>query len=302
MQSFALALAYGAERVAVYKWLDNDLPPGGEPFGVMRPDFSHRPAFDAYRLIVAHYARTASAREDRQPLYTIVALDRGDLKTRVMWARTQSDATVTLPALAARGKLFDQTGAEQVIEATEGSYVLTLPGARCPDEQPDCPVAHSACIIGGHTYLLVEETGDNPGTPEGSPSPEATTVDIAVTAWLTSTPVVTGATVFPTAVVTPTVTLTPTQPLTPTPTPTNTPSPTMTALPTATPTEPPSPIPSPSDTPRPTTAPVPPSPTPDLDVVEVPVTRIPVWSVVTGVAGAALLAAAGGLLYKRWTR
>jgi hypothetical protein len=302
MQSFALALAHGAERVAVYKWLDNDLPPGGEPFGVMRPDFSHRPAFDAYKLIVAHYARTASAREDRQSLHTIVTLDRGDLTTRVMWARTRADATVTLPALGARGRLLDQTGAEQVIEPNEGNYVLTLPGARCPQEQPDCPVAHSACIIGGHTYLLVEETAETQGTQGGSPMPEATTVDIAVTAWLTSTPVITVATVFPTPAVTATVTLTPTQRSTPTPTPSFTPSPGATSLPTATPVDTPSPTQIPSDTPRPTVATVFPSPTSTLDVKVTSVPQIPLWSVVIGLAGAALLAVAVVLLRRRRVR
>ena len=303
LQSFALALANGADRIAVYKWLDNDLPPGGEPFGVMRPDFSHRPAFDAYRLLVTHYARTGSAREDRQSLHTIVTLDRGDLTTRVMWARTQSDAMVRMPALAARARLFDQTGAEQVIEPADGQYALTLPGARCPEEQPDCPVPHAACIIGGFTYLLVEDTGDTPDSPEGSPSPEGiTTVDVAVTASLTSTRAVTTVVELPTPAMTATLTLTSTRPSTPTATPTSTLSPTVTPSPTAAPVDTPSPAPFPTDTPRPTVTPVLPGPTPTLRATMAPASSTPVWSIVSGVAGATLLAAAVGLLYKRWAK
>ncbi|RLC61366.1 MAG: hypothetical protein DRI80_08910, partial [Chloroflexota bacterium] len=185
LQSFALALSAGAERVAVYKWLDNDLPPGFEPFGIIRPDFSHRPAYDAYRLITAHYAATISAREDRQSLYTVVTLDRGNLTTRVLWARTEADASVSVPALAPQARLIDQTGAEQLIEPVDGQYTLALPGARCADKR--------GCIIGGPTYLLVEEAGSASSPAESAMSaPDepraATNLGNTPTPLLTATP------------------------------------------------------------------------------------------------------------------
>ena len=239
LQSFALALSQGAERIAVYKWLDNDLAPHFEPFGLIRPDFSRRPAFDAYRLITTHYAGTISAREDRQPRHTVVTLDRGNLTTRVLWARTEVEATVSIPALAAQGRLIDQTGAEQAVEPVDGQYTLTLPGARCADSR--------GCIIGGTTYLLVEDTGAAPlpvetATPVPAEPPTETAVPEPT---VPSTPTIPADTPTPL----PTDTPVPTPTHTPTPSPTPTHTPTSTPLPTDTPTLTPSHTPAPSHTP-----------------------------------------------------
>lgn len=221
LQSFALALSAGAQRVAVYKWMDAGLPSGGEPFGVLRADGSRRPAFGAYKLITTHYAGTIAAREDRRSLYEIVTLDRGDLVTRVLWARTGSDVAVSVPALASEARLIDQTGAQQRIQPAEAQYVLTLPGARCADE-------YVGCIIGGPTYLLVEETS-------GASLPTATSTPVPATA----PPTVASPLDTPTAAPgeaegsPPTATATPTETLTSVPT--RTPTPTVTSTPTATP-------------------------------------------------------------------
>ena len=251
LQSFALALSSGAERVAVYKWLDNEPQPGVEPFGLIRADYSRRPAYDAFRLITSHYAGVVSAQDESHSLYTIVTLDRGNLTTRVLWARTGAEAAVSLPALAPQARLIDQTGAEQVIAPVDGRYVINLPGARCADSR--------GCIIGGPTYLLVEENGAAALPPQAtatiSPtlaSPlEADALDISAgqTITLTATP-----TLAPTA----TPTATPTEYPTPTATPTPSPSPTAAPSPTATP----SPTPTATSTPSPTATPVPPTVTP----------------------------------------
>jgi hypothetical protein len=248
LQSFALALSAGAERVAVYKWLDNDQQPGFEPFGVIRPDYSRRPAYDAYRLITTHYAGSVSAREDRYPLYTVVTLGRGALTTRVLWTRTQAETTVAVPALASQARLFDQTGAEQAIEPVDGQYAITLPGARCADAR--------GCIIGGPTYLLVEEAS-------GTLLSTATSVPA-----LTETPIVTATVVITaeTPVALPTATSTPTETPTQTPTATVLPTEIPTAMPTSTPKPTATPSPKPTTTPSATSmatvTPVPPSPTP----------------------------------------
>ena len=244
LQSFALALSVGAERVAVYKLKDVGLPPGGEPFGLIRPDGSRRPAFDAYRLITAHYAGTSRAREERYGLYQVVTLERGSLTTRVLWARKGTDVSVSLPALAPRARLIEQSGAERVIEAQGGQYGLTLPGARCADE-------HLGCIIGGPTYLLVEETAD---------AVPPTTTSAAT---LTATPVAS-----PTATVSPTLTLTPSPLPSATPTATSllTTTPTSTSTATATATRTPTPVPTLTSTPtaRPTATATPSSTPPPL--------------------------------------
>jgi len=286
LQSFALALSAGAERIAVYKWMDAGLPAGGEPFGVLRPDGSRRPAFDAYRLITTHYAGTVSAREDRYSLYERVTLDRGGLTTRVLWARTAADATVSVPALASQARLIDQTGAEQLIEPVNGQYTLTLPGARCADE-------YAGCIVGGTTYLLVEDTSGAPPpaesvTPAPTTPPTETIEPVptepsaeTIESVLTETPTITIPVDTPTPL--PTATLTPTETSTPTPVPTKTPSPTST----------------PSETPSPTqfpTATLPP-PTPRPPVPATP--NSPAWPVLAGLASVLLFAALVGTLFKR---
>jgi hypothetical protein len=269
LQSFSLALSAGAERIAVYKWLDNDLPPGGEPFGVLRPDHSRRPAFDAYKLITTHYAGTISASEDRQSLYSVVTLDRGPLTTRVLWARTQAEATVSLPAQSAQARLIDQTGVEQIITPVDGQYTVTLPGASCTAERPDCPVAHPTCIIGGFTYLLVEEGAGEPlPTATAEPPTASSPVD---------TPIPPTATLAPTDIPTPTPTFTPT------------------ATPTLTPTATSVPLPVFTSTPVPTQTPLP-TPTP-LPAVQ-PTGEPSVWPLLVGLVVVFLLAAIIGSMFR----
>ncbi len=271
LQSFALALSAGAERIAVYKWLDNDLLPNFEPFGIIRPDFSHRPAFDAYRLITTHYAGAISAREDRHSLYTVVTLDRGGLTTRVLWARTETDATVSVPALAARARLIDQTSAEQFIEPVDGQYTLILPGARCADKR--------GCIIGGTTYLLVEET-------------TGTLPPAEMTETITPAP-----TEPPATTTNPPDTPTPLPTVTPTPSPTHTPTLTHTHTPTPSPTHTHTPTPTPTHTPTPPlthTPTPPPTPRPSNPATPDP----PVWPMLVGLAVVMLFAAAIGTLLR----
>ncbi|MEE8391916.1 MAG: hypothetical protein V3S14_14120 [Anaerolineae bacterium] len=277
LQGFALALSAGAERIAVYKWMDSGLPPGGEPFGILRPDGSRRPAFDAYRLITTHYAGTISAHENRQPLYMVVTLDRGDRTTRVLWARTASAATVSVPALALHARLIDQTGVEQIIEPVDGQYTFTLPGARCAD-----PL--DGCIIGGSTYLIVEDNDTplpvEPTLPVPTEPPTETTEIVA-----TETP-------------TPTIsTETPTPSPTATPAPTDTPIPTETPLPTATLTETPLPTPTPTVLPPTTATPAPPSPTPTTQLSNPTTPSLPIWPLVLGMVVLTTLAAIIGTLF-----
>jgi hypothetical protein len=278
LQSFALALSAGAERIAVYKWMDAGLPPGGEPFGILRPDGSRRPAFDAYRLITTHYAGTISAHENRQPLYMIVTLDRGTRTTRVLWARTASAATVSVPALASHARLIDQTGAEQLIEPVDGYYTFTLPGARCAD-----PL--DGCIIGGTTYLIVED-GDDTSLPTVTTTPTPTqTMEIAPTETPTTTLPTETATPSHTPTLLPTDTPVPTNTSTSTPVPTETPPSTGTRILTPLPTAPP----------PPTGTPIPPTPTPQPSSTAT--SSILVWPLLLAMVIVTILAAIIGTIF-----
>lgn len=221
LQAFALALASGAERVAVYRWVDHEPQPGVEPNGLIRMDHTHRPAYGAYRLITTYYAGTRSAHAYGEPLFYQVTLGREGQTTRVLWARTASTVTVAVPALAGEGLLVAQDGTAQLLQPAGGVYTLVLPGARCADSR--------GCIIGGPTYLLVETGGGGAGPssvvgPDGVPQTGPT------------------ATVPP-----PEATSTPVSEPEPTPTQVTVPTPTQVAVPT--------PTPAPTDTPVPTPRP-----------------------------------------------
>jgi hypothetical protein len=304
LQAFALALSQGVEHIAVYRWVDNEPRAGEEPFGVIRGDHTRRPAFDAYRLITTHYAGTTSAREDRQSLYTIVTLNRGNLITHVLWARTASAATISITALASQARLVDQTGAEQLIEPIDGQYTFTLPGARCPPVPPDAPIPHPPCIIGGKTYLLVEETG-SPPPPEQEESATPVPTEPQTEAGQL-TPTVSPATVMPTDLLTPTATLLPTDTPPPTETPTETPFPTVTSTPTTTPL----PIPTVTETatpipPLPTPLPpvetlIPANPTAPTEPSTAAVPDSPTWTLLAGIAVATIFIAIAGALVRYW--
>ncbi|MBN1956363.1 MAG: hypothetical protein JW900_15130 [Anaerolineae bacterium] len=248
LQAFSLALASGVERVAVYKWMDAGLPPGGEPFGVLRPDHSRRPAYDAYRLITTYYAGAWGVRERRQPLFYHVTLNRPDQVLHVLWARTATPVTVAVPAQAGEALWVTQSGESQAVQPVGGAtpyYQLSLPGARCADE-------YAGCIIGGTTMLLIETgrgdpggawlvaAGNPPPTPLPQPTAPPTTTEPTAEPLLSPTPPATAA---------------------PLPEPTTWPSSTPSPIPTPPPI--PAPTPAPTSTPRPApTAAATPSPLP----------------------------------------
>lgn len=221
LQAYALGLKAGAERIAVYKLIDAGLPPGGEPFGLLRPDHSRRPAYFAYQLVTQHYAGTISARAIRDPLWAQVTLDRGGLTTRVFWARTLEDVSLSVPALAPQATLLDQDGNRQTLDGTSGSYQLVLPGARCAD-------VILGCIIGGPTFLLVEDAPAGEPAPPTTIPPSATSVPPTEETEPASEPTTTleiSPTWQPTATPSATLTLPPS----------STPSATLTLLPSSTP-------------------------------------------------------------------
>jgi len=242
----AHALAYGAQaaRVGVYKLLDILLPPGGESFGILRPDGSRRPAFDAYQTTVRYLSGFTYpvGRQQTRNFYSFT-FNRPEGVTRVLWARRDVAVTVHVPALADEALLVSATGEEAPLRAANGFYQVRLGGARCTPE----------CDIGGPPVFIVE-TGlatrlaavptVNPAatlttlTPTATPNARLTR--IALSATPTNTPTETA-----TASLTPTPTNTPT----PTATPTNTPTATATASPSPIPTA--TAIPT---TPAPTTA------------------------------------------------
>jgi len=243
IQAFALGLAAGVERIAVYKMIDKpgDIHANPEPYGLVRADGSLRPAFYAYQVVTTHFAGFRQATLVRRGEIDQVTIDRGERTTTVLWNRSPMTQTIAVQAIAPQAILVNKEGETWTLTAEDGQYVLTLPGALCSDP--------TGCFIGGSPLLLVEEgppsargslrpTSTPTATPTSTPTPSPTvTPTLTPTNMPTRTPTPT-ATLTPSRTPTPTATSTPMPTRTPSPTPTatatSTPSPTLTPSPTAT--------------------------------------------------------------------
>lgn len=148
VQAWAMGLAAGAERIALYKTRDEpDLLPGVEPYGLQRRDGSLRPVFWAYRTVVTYLANYQRATLAREGNIRRVVIDRGAQgTTTVVWNMGRREQEVKVPATAESALLVDPFGPIQPLPATGGAYTLVLPPAR-------------GINVGGRPFLLVEGAG-----------------------------------------------------------------------------------------------------------------------------------------------
>ena len=160
IQAFALALAAGAERAAVYKFAEvSGSLPGFDYYGLYRTDMTARPAVESLRAVTTHFAGVRTTSYVARPTHYIVRLDRGTLVTRVLWARGPQPVSLRLLPTAGAGMavLYDQFGVRrmQLLADRDGTYKLALPGADCSRPRTDC-------VVGGAPFLLVEEMRRTP--------------------------------------------------------------------------------------------------------------------------------------------
>jgi len=155
VQAFAMAFAAGAERVELYKMVDEAQLISGEPYGLLRHDGSRRPALKAFDVVTDTFARFTRATLQRAGPVNAVFLHRGRETTTVLWNRSSREVWVELPAAAPGGVVVDASGRRRVIKAVDGAYTLRLPGTLCGTEH---------CIIGGPPRILIE-TGRTPMEP-----------------------------------------------------------------------------------------------------------------------------------------
>ncbi|MBI5565355.1 MAG: hypothetical protein HY870_10680 [Chloroflexi bacterium] len=236
IQSFAIALAAGTQRIAIYKMADvpGDHAANPEPFGLVREDGSRRPAFAAFQVAANYLAGFTAATLDQRGDYAQVTVQRGEAWTTVAWTRQPSPVNIEVVAHTAQATLVDATGRTQRISAKNGKYIIELAGASCT----------GGCLIGGAPRLIVEGASPVSIAPVGKPPAAPPAVAPPAVA---ASPIGTAApdeAATPSSVITPTVTLTKAPTRTPTRTPTltatsthaaaRTPTPTATATSTAT--------------------------------------------------------------------
>src|SRR5439155_1610708 len=178
IQSYALGIAAGVERQAVYKMID-EKPEDGQYFGLVRNDGTVRPAFVAYQVAAtylsqatwASYSWTGSSSPPNDAEITAmldsnrtryqwiwpgqvnrVIIERGDHRTTVVWNASPVPVRARIPAAAPVAMAVTQYGDAGQVVAQDGSYTLDLPPTSHNADSND----YSIYLIGGHPWILDE--------------------------------------------------------------------------------------------------------------------------------------------------
>jgi hypothetical protein len=159
VQAAALGLAAGAERIAVYKLFDQQLPPGGESFGLLHPQTTSdgviikRPAFHAWATVIQYFDGVQSAGVAQNPRVNVVRLlHANDRQTIVAWSRFDRSTRLEVRATADKAYLVDIYGNLSILRPEAGVFVLNLPAASCEDEE--------GCVIGGMPVIFIQPGGN----------------------------------------------------------------------------------------------------------------------------------------------
>ena len=154
MQAAALGLVAGVERIAVYKLYDQNLPPGGESFGILSPaDQSARPAFETWQTVIHHLSGVTQATRAQSDQVDAVRMEHDNgHETILLWARSDAPLQVQVSASTEKAQLLDQYGNMTLLHPINNYYLLTLPGATCN--------AVDGCAVGGPVSLLVQPIGE----------------------------------------------------------------------------------------------------------------------------------------------
>ena len=171
IQSYANAWAAGVERYFFFRTNDEDMI---EYFGLMRNDFSLRPAYGAFQVASTYLISPTMVTRVAEPggvrRVTLWGTPHG--KVSVLWNRTPDEVTFDYGAALPTATVVDQGGVSEMVEAAGGSYEITLPGATC-----NLVSNPSDYIIGGEPFLVLEEDTVPPSVPTVGPLPPTTYSD-----------------------------------------------------------------------------------------------------------------------------
>jgi len=168
IQSAVSALAAGAERIAAYKLYDQELPEGGESFGILSPATAQpRPAYTAWQVVSNTFDNVTTAQLERTDTANIVITHHstGQYATTA-WARTDQPTMISIPATSNKAYVIDRYGSITVLSPVDGSYTLSLPPAHCTETD--------GCFLGGNVVILMQPS-------------DATIGDITVTEQINNT-------------------------------------------------------------------------------------------------------------------
>lgn len=181
VEAFALARAAGAERMSIYKMVDEAREGPGEFYGLVRNDGSIRPAFTAYQTAVRYMSAPTSVvytwdgaadpPTDDQVTKLLqsnahrtqwiwpaavnrVTLERGAERVSIVWNASPKLMTAHIPAVATSAQVVDKFGRDTgEAVAHNGQYDLEL----APSSNNTDPRDPSVYLVGGEPRLLVEK-------------------------------------------------------------------------------------------------------------------------------------------------
>jgi hypothetical protein len=174
IQSYANALASDVGRYFFFRVHDHDM---SEYFGLIRNDYSLRPAYIAYQVANTYLISptfTTRVPTGSNVRATLWGTPRG--KVSVLWNDSPTTDVYTLPAAIETAVLVDRWGVTESITATSGVYTFTLPGATAfITREVEPGVFERDYFIGGDPLIVIEsETPSEPPTSTVHPLPEMT--------------------------------------------------------------------------------------------------------------------------------
>lgn len=163
VQAVALALAADADRIAVYKLYDQNLPPNGESFGILSPpDASPRPAYGTWQMLVSTFTDATDATIARTDTALAVKIQHANGRVSIVaWARTEAETTLDIAFADGKAYRIDMAGELTIVPVEDGVYSVPLSAAHCTEVD--------GCFIGGEP-LIVTAYGEltmTEQTPDG---------------------------------------------------------------------------------------------------------------------------------------
>ena len=112
-----------------------------------------RPAYYSWQMVIRYLNDVEHAALAHNDRVNVVRLRHtNDRQTLVMWSRSEATTQVEITATSDKAYLLDQYGNRIIIRPQNGIYNLTLPGARCDEED--------GCAVGGSVSLLIQPDDD----------------------------------------------------------------------------------------------------------------------------------------------
>jgi hypothetical protein len=161
IQAVAMARAAGYQRIGWYSMVDHEQRLGTtDRWGVLRPDGSPRPAFQAFRVATqylggpeqsARFAPIGEASQGMWPVYRVVLDDRVRRRVQVLWRGREGPTSIRLEAQGRAAQTVDVLGRTSAVERKDGWWQVALPPPRV--SQPYDPPGYPEV---GDPVLLVE--------------------------------------------------------------------------------------------------------------------------------------------------